>query len=52
VITKQNILSILRSVKPELEKKYPLKTLALFGSYSRNENLAGSDIVILKGTEI
>ena len=41
------ILSALRSAKPQLEKKYAVKTLALFGSYSRNEALPGSDIDVM-----
>ncbi len=45
--TQQNILSALRSAKPELEKKYPIKAIALFGSYSRNENTTDSDIDVM-----
>jgi predicted nucleotidyltransferase len=41
------ILLKLKNIKPELEKKYGLTTLALFGSYSRNEQRADSDIDLL-----
>jgi len=47
VTTQQNILSALRSAKPELEKRYPIKAIALFGSYSRNENTTDSDIDVM-----
>lgn len=45
--TQIEILSALRSVKPQLEKKYGIKTLALFGSHSRNEALPDSDIDVM-----
>ena len=41
---KSTILSELKKVKPELSTKYGLTTLALFGSYSRDEQTAESDI--------
>jgi len=41
---KSAILSELRKVKPELEQKYGLKEIALFGSYSRDEQTPESDI--------
>jgi len=44
---KQTILAILKEAKPELEKKYAIKTMALFGSYSRNEALPGSDVDVM-----
>ena len=47
MITQQHILSTLRSAKPELKKKYPIKALALFGSFSRNENNESSDIDVM-----
>lgn len=37
----------LKSIKPLLQKKYGLTALALFGSYSRNEQNADSDIDLL-----
>ena len=45
--TKDDILSILRHAKPNLEKKYHLRSLALFGSYSRGDNTGDSDVDIL-----
>jgi predicted nucleotidyltransferase len=47
VTTQENILSVLRSKKPELEKKYHISQLALFGSYSRNAAQEGSDVDIM-----
>ena len=45
---KQTILAILKKVKPSLEKKYGVKDLALFGSYSRNTAIPGkSDVDVL-----
>lgn len=42
------ILATLKSVKPILEKKYGIISLALFGSYSRNTAIEGlSDIDLL-----
>ena len=44
---KQNILAILKQAKPLLEKKYGVKNMALFGSYSRNEASPESDIDVM-----
>jgi uncharacterized protein len=45
---KETILATLKRVKPSLEKKYGVKDLALFGSYSRNTAVAGkSDVDVL-----
>ena len=41
------ILQILKDLKPELEKKYPISELGLFGSYARGDNNEKSDIDIL-----
>ncbi len=43
----EQILNILRNQKLELEKKYPISELALFGSYARGDNREDSDIDIL-----
>jgi len=43
----EQILNILRNRKLELEKKYPISELALFGSYARGDNREDSDIDIL-----
>lgn len=41
------IIDMLRIKKKELEKKYPISELALFGSYARGDNDEQSDIDIL-----
>jgi len=44
---KQFILQKLRSLKPVLQEKYGVNELALFGSYSRDEQTSESDIDIM-----
>jgi len=44
--TKENILAILKTHKPELSK-YGVSDIGLFGSYLRNEQSAKSDIDLL-----
>lgn len=44
--TKENILAILKTYKPELSK-YGVSNIGLFGSYLRNEQSAKSDIDLL-----
>lgn len=41
------IINTLKKSKVALFSKYPLKTMALFGSYARNEATENSDIDIL-----
>ncbi len=41
------IIEKLKAVKPHLQEKYTVNELALFGSYSRNEQTPKSDIDIL-----
>ncbi|MEO8171662.1 MAG: nucleotidyltransferase family protein [Sediminibacterium sp.] len=41
------IIQILQQHKEELFKKYPLKSMALFGSYSRGEETEDSDVDVL-----
>jgi hypothetical protein len=43
----EQIVKILKDQKKELEKKYPISELALFGSYARGDNNEQSDIDIL-----
>ncbi len=38
------IKSALKNVKATLLKKYPIKSLAIFGSYARNEQNENSDL--------
>lgn len=49
-ITKNDILNILREMKPALKEKYFVTDLALFGSYSRNEQTENSDIDLMVDT--
>jgi len=45
---KQMILAMLKQAKPSLAKKYGVKDLALFGSYSRNTAIPGkSDVDVM-----
>ncbi|MBS1591669.1 MAG: nucleotidyltransferase family protein [Bacteroidetes bacterium] len=44
--TKENIISLLKFHKPELEK-LGVQNIGLFGSYVRNEQVAKSDIDLL-----
>lgn len=52
MITKQEILEYLKNHKNEWAQKYKISQLALFGSYSRGENRADSDIDIAIETKI
>jgi predicted nucleotidyltransferase len=47
MLTCHDILAKLQSAKPALEKKYNIKTIALFGSYSRTDATPESDIDLL-----
>jgi uncharacterized protein len=44
---KATILAKLKQVKPELQRKYGLSEIALFGSYSRDEQTPESDIDLM-----
>ena len=44
---RQNILERLRTIKPTLQQEFPLRRMALFGSWARNEQTETSDIDIL-----
>jgi predicted nucleotidyltransferase len=46
-LNKEIILQKLRAIKPDLQEKYNLTELALFGSYARGEQTAQSDIDIM-----
>lgn len=46
-MNKDQVIAKLQSIKPELHKKYGVTELALFGSYSRNEQTEKSDIDIM-----
>lgn len=42
--TLETILEKLRAYKPELQRKYPISRLGVFGSYARREATENSDI--------
>jgi uncharacterized protein len=44
---KAEILSTLKKHKAELQQKYPVSSLALFGSYARGEQTPESDVDLL-----
>lgn len=41
------ILDVLRQAKPDLQREYGVREIGVFGSYSRNEQVEGSDVDIL-----
>jgi predicted nucleotidyltransferase len=43
----ENILERLRTIKPALQQEFPLRRMALFGSWARNEQTETSDVDIL-----
>lgn len=45
--TLEEIKEILKKIKPELEEKYKVKEIGIFGSYVRGEQRKRSDIDIL-----
>jgi predicted nucleotidyltransferase len=45
--TRDEILKLLAQCKPELEKQYKVKKLAMFGSYARGDQTEDSDVDIL-----
>ena len=45
--TLKEIRSTLRTHKPHLFKEYPIKSMAIFGSYARKKNTNDSDLDIL-----
>ena len=47
MLDKQEIIRRLNQYLPLLKQKYPLNSIALFGSYARGEQQPGSDIDIL-----
>jgi len=47
MITKNDILSKLRELKPILYQEYSVKEIGLFGSFADNSNTEDSDIDIL-----
>lgn len=45
--TLEQILQILKEKKPDLQKRYPISELGVFGSYARGDYNENSDIDIL-----
>jgi len=44
---REEILALLRAHKPDLQSRYPISSLGLFGSFARNEATDDSDVDIL-----
>ncbi len=42
-----DIITLLQKQKEDLASRYPIASLAVFGSFARNENVEGSDVDIL-----
>ena len=45
--TREEILNLLAKNKPELETRFKVRRLGLFGSYARGEQRANSDVDLL-----
>lgn len=45
--TKDVVLSVLKQVKPDIEARYHINSLALFGSVARGDDNANSDVDLL-----
>jgi len=45
--TLEEIKSNLKQCKPDLSQRYPIKSIAIFGSYARNEQNSESDLDLL-----
>ena len=45
--TREEILAVLAKRKPELARRFPLRRLALFGSYARGDQQPDSDVDVL-----
>ena len=45
--TRENILAALREIKPAMAMRYKLRSMALFGSYSRGDQTPESDVDVL-----
>lgn len=47
MLTTEEIISKIQEIKPQLADKYPIRSLAIFGSHARNEQDEDSDLDIL-----
>jgi predicted nucleotidyltransferase len=45
--SRENILERLRTIKPILQQEFPLRRMALFGAWARDEQTETSDVDIL-----
>ncbi len=45
--TREDIISVLRELKPMMQARYKLRSIGLFGSYARGDQTAESDVDIL-----
>jgi uncharacterized protein len=46
-VNREQIIRQLKAHKPDLQKKYPLANIGLFGSFARNEQTPASDLDIM-----
>ena len=46
-MTREEVVETLRKHKEELKKKYPVASLALFGSFARDEQTENSDVDVM-----
>ncbi|MDW8326676.1 MAG: nucleotidyltransferase family protein [Anaerolineales bacterium] len=44
---KERVLSVLRTLKPEIRAKYRVRELGVFGSFARGQQTAQSDVDVL-----
>ena len=52
ITTKEEILQTLKVLKPELQTRYKVQEIGLFGSFIRGEQSQNSDIDILVESEV
>ena len=45
--TREEIITTLEACKPEIKRRFKVHSIAIFGSYVRGEQQAGSDVDIL-----
>jgi len=45
--TLDDILTQLRALQPDLRRRYPIRSMGVFGSYARGEQREGSDLDVL-----
>jgi len=45
--TLDDILTLLRALQPDLRRRYPIRSMGVFGSYARGEQRESSDVDVL-----